>query len=226
MWLPVAKQLGVSAQSLDRLGKVAIPNATDREEVELKDVRRENLKLKAELRRVQEERDILKKVAAYVAKIRVRYAFILQHQDRHAVLPMCRLLGMIRESHEAGAAPMVPLAFSAIWVRVGEQKSNGQAHKAPQGPRPAQLQAARHLLHQASGGCTESIAAIVCDGQTGSGAGERQHLYSARQRVALPGGGDGSLLAKDFWLVDEGDVGQRDRAGRLTDGRGATQARA
>ncbi len=44
------------------------PNATDRYEVELKEVRRENLTLKAELRRAQEERDILKKAAAYFAK--------------------------------------------------------------------------------------------------------------------------------------------------------------
>ena len=77
----IAKQLGASAQSLDKLGKVAVPNATDREEVELKDVRRENLKLKAELCRVQEERDILKKRPRTSRKSGVRYAFILQHQD-------------------------------------------------------------------------------------------------------------------------------------------------
>jgi len=44
------------------------PNATDQYEAELKDVRRENLKLKAELRRAQEDRDILKKAAAYFAR--------------------------------------------------------------------------------------------------------------------------------------------------------------
>jgi transposase len=44
------------------------PNATDRYEAELKEVRRENLTLKAELRRAQDERDILKKAAAYFAK--------------------------------------------------------------------------------------------------------------------------------------------------------------
>jgi transposase len=57
----VAKRLGVSVQSLYKWTKVYAPNATDRYEAELKEVRRENLKLKAELSRTQEERDILKK---------------------------------------------------------------------------------------------------------------------------------------------------------------------
>ena len=64
----VAKRLGISVQSLYRWVKVYSPNATDRYEAELKEVRRENLKLKAELSRVQEERNILKKAAAYFAK--------------------------------------------------------------------------------------------------------------------------------------------------------------
>ena len=64
----VAKRLGISVQSLYKWVKVYSPNATDRYEAELKEVRRENLTLKAELRRTQEERDILKKAAAYFAK--------------------------------------------------------------------------------------------------------------------------------------------------------------
>jgi len=64
----VAKRLGVSIQSLYKWMKEYSPNAADRYEAELKEVRRENLKLKAELRRAQEERDILKKAAAYFAK--------------------------------------------------------------------------------------------------------------------------------------------------------------
>jgi transposase len=64
----VAKRLGVSVQSLYKWVKVYSPNATDRYEAEIKEVRRENLKLKAELRRAQDERDILKKAAAYFAK--------------------------------------------------------------------------------------------------------------------------------------------------------------
>ena len=64
----VAKRLGISVESLYKWVKVYSPNATDRYEAELKEVRRENLKLKAELRRAQEERDIQKKAAASFAK--------------------------------------------------------------------------------------------------------------------------------------------------------------
>ena len=64
----VAKRSGISVQSLYKWVKVYSPNATDRYEAELKEVRREKLTLKAELRRTQEERDILKKAAAYFAK--------------------------------------------------------------------------------------------------------------------------------------------------------------
>lgn len=64
----VAKRLGVSVQSLYKWVKAYSPNPTERYEAEINEVRRENLKLKAELRRAQEERDILKKAAAYFAK--------------------------------------------------------------------------------------------------------------------------------------------------------------
>ena len=64
----VANRLGVSVQSLYKWLKVYSPNAEDRYEAELKEVRRQNLQLQAELRRAQEERDILKKAAAYFAK--------------------------------------------------------------------------------------------------------------------------------------------------------------
>ena len=64
----VAKRLGISVQSWYKWGKVDSPNAIDRFEAELKEVRRENLTLKAALRRTQEERDILQKAAASFAK--------------------------------------------------------------------------------------------------------------------------------------------------------------
>ena len=59
----VAKRLGISVQSLYKWVKEYSPNATDRYEAELKEVRSENLKQKADLRRTQEERNILKKAA-------------------------------------------------------------------------------------------------------------------------------------------------------------------
>ena len=61
----VARRLGVSKhtmyQWLKKLGKT--PRLVAQE-----DLRTENARLKAELKRVEEERDILKKAAAYFAK--------------------------------------------------------------------------------------------------------------------------------------------------------------
>lgn len=64
----VAKRLGISPQSLYKWVKACAPNEKDRYESEIREVRKENLKLKAELQRVKEDREILKKAAAYFAK--------------------------------------------------------------------------------------------------------------------------------------------------------------
>jgi len=64
----VAKRLGVSAQSLYKWVRASSPSDEEKDKVELAEVRRENLRLRAELARAQEERDILKKAAAYFAR--------------------------------------------------------------------------------------------------------------------------------------------------------------
>lgn len=64
----VANRLGVSAQSLYKWVKACAPDEKERYEAEIREVRRENLRLKAELQRVKEDREILKKAAAYFAK--------------------------------------------------------------------------------------------------------------------------------------------------------------
>lgn len=64
----VAKRLGVSVQSLYKWIKVCAPDEKERFEAEIREVRRENLRLKAELQQVKEDREILKKAAAYFAK--------------------------------------------------------------------------------------------------------------------------------------------------------------
>ena len=62
----VAQRLGTTTHSLYAwLKKYDEPNPRQSDKV---DVEAENLKLKAELRRMTEERDILKKAAAYFAK--------------------------------------------------------------------------------------------------------------------------------------------------------------
>ena len=64
----VAARLGVSSHSLYKWVKAVRPSKDDQRSDELLEVKKENLKLRAELRRVEEERDILKKAAAYFAR--------------------------------------------------------------------------------------------------------------------------------------------------------------
>jgi transposase len=64
----VAKRLGVSAQSLYKWVRSSQPSDDEKHKAELIEVKRENLRLRAELARAKEERDILKKAAAYFAR--------------------------------------------------------------------------------------------------------------------------------------------------------------
>jgi transposase len=64
----VAKRLGVSAQSLYKWIKVRAPDEKERFKAGIREVRWENLRLKAELHQIKEDREILKKAAAYFAK--------------------------------------------------------------------------------------------------------------------------------------------------------------
>ncbi len=64
----VAARLGVSSHSLYKWVKAVRPEKDEVRSDELLDAKKQILKLRAELRRVEEERDILKKAAAYFAK--------------------------------------------------------------------------------------------------------------------------------------------------------------
>ena len=64
----VAARLGVTPHSLYKWTKAARPSRAEQQDDELLVAKRENLRLRAELRRTQEERDILKKAAAYFAR--------------------------------------------------------------------------------------------------------------------------------------------------------------
>ena len=63
----VSQRLGVSVHSLHKWVKVVKPDKSEESAAELKEAKREILKLRAELRRTEEERDILKKAARYFA---------------------------------------------------------------------------------------------------------------------------------------------------------------
>ena len=63
----VAERLGVSTNSLYKWVKAVRPDKTEQNTAELVEAKSEILKLRAQLRRTEEERDILKKAARYFA---------------------------------------------------------------------------------------------------------------------------------------------------------------
>ena len=64
----VCERLGLSAHSLYKWLKAVKPRPEKQKDEELLEAKREILKLRAELRRLEEERDILKKAAACFAR--------------------------------------------------------------------------------------------------------------------------------------------------------------
>ena len=64
----VSDRLGVSAHSLYKWVKAVKPDKIEQHTRELVEAKGEVLKLRAQLRRTEEERDILKKAAAYFAR--------------------------------------------------------------------------------------------------------------------------------------------------------------
>jgi len=64
----ISERLGVSAHSLYKWVKAAKPDNTGQQAAALIEAKSEVLKLRAQLRRTEEERDILKKAARYFAK--------------------------------------------------------------------------------------------------------------------------------------------------------------
>lgn len=63
----VAARLGVSAHSLHKWVKAVKPGKSDQQAADLIEAKKEILKLRSQLRRTEEERDILKKAARYFA---------------------------------------------------------------------------------------------------------------------------------------------------------------
>ena len=64
----VAARLGVSAHSLCKWVKAVSPNRSEQQSQGLVEAKSEVLRLRSQLRRVEEERDLLKKAARYFAR--------------------------------------------------------------------------------------------------------------------------------------------------------------
>lgn len=63
----VAGRLGVSTHSLYTWVTAVSPNKSEQQSKELLEVKSQTLRLRAQMRRVEEERDLLKKAAQYFA---------------------------------------------------------------------------------------------------------------------------------------------------------------
>jgi len=64
----VAARLGVSTHSLHKWVKAVKPTKDEKQTAELIEAKSEILRLRAQMRRLEEERDLLKKAARYFAK--------------------------------------------------------------------------------------------------------------------------------------------------------------
>ncbi len=93
----VSERLGVSAHSLYKWVKAVKPDKSE----QLIEAQSEILKLRAKLRRTEEECDILKKAAVLCQRARVKYRFINDHRHQYDVQTMCRVLKVSRSGFYA-----------------------------------------------------------------------------------------------------------------------------
>ncbi|MBW8307208.1 MAG: IS3 family transposase [Thiobacillus sp.] len=93
----VSARLGVSTHSLYKWVKAVTPDKTEKQAADLLEAKSEILRLRAQMRRVEEERDILKKGRAVLCQgARVKYRFINEHRHEFRVATMCRVLRVAR----------------------------------------------------------------------------------------------------------------------------------
>ncbi|HHT5677194.1 TPA: IS3 family transposase [Raoultella planticola] len=93
----VSERFGVSAHSLYKWLRAVKPDNNGQQAQDLLDARTEILRLKAQLKRTEEERDILKKGSAVLCKgARLKYRFINDHREIWSIVTMCRVLKVAR----------------------------------------------------------------------------------------------------------------------------------
>ncbi|MEL5351021.1 IS3 family transposase [Serratia nevei] len=93
----VSERLGVSAHSLYKWLRAIKPDNSEQHARDLLEAKSEILKLRAQLKRTEEERDILKKGRAVLCKgARLKYRFINEHRTVWGVMTMCRVLHVAR----------------------------------------------------------------------------------------------------------------------------------
>ncbi|MGP2798565.1 IS3 family transposase [Serratia ureilytica] len=98
----VSDRLGVSAHSLYKWLRAIKPDNSEQHARDLLEAKSEILKLRAQLKRTEEERDILKKGRAVLCKgARLKYRFINEHRTVWGVMTTCRVLNVARAGFHA-----------------------------------------------------------------------------------------------------------------------------
>ncbi|EOX6171706.1 MULTISPECIES: IS3 family transposase [Enterobacteriaceae] len=93
----VSDRLGVSAHSHYKWLRAIKADNSEQHARDLLEAKSEILKLRAQLKRTEEERDILKKGRAVLCKgARLKYRFINEHRTVWGVMTMCRVLDVAR----------------------------------------------------------------------------------------------------------------------------------
>ncbi|UVM58489.1 IS3 family transposase [Pseudomonas sp. B21-012] len=93
----IAARLGVSTHSLYKWVSAVTPDKSEKQASELLEAKSEILRLRAQMRRLEEERDILKKGRAVLCqRARVKYRFMNEHRHQYAITTMCRVLRIAR----------------------------------------------------------------------------------------------------------------------------------
>lgn len=93
----VAARIGVSTHSMYKWVKAVSPDKSEQQSKELPEAKSEILRLRAQMRRLEEERDLLKKCRAVLCQgARVKYRFMNEHRYEFAVTLMCRVLKVNR----------------------------------------------------------------------------------------------------------------------------------
>lgn len=92
----VAARLRVSAHSLYKWVKAVSPDKSEQQSKDLLEAKSEILRLRSQLRRVEEERDLSREAARYFEGTRVKYRFMNEHRHEHTVTSMCRILRVAR----------------------------------------------------------------------------------------------------------------------------------
>lgn len=113
----VGERLGVSAHSLHKWVKAAKPDKEDELGVELKEAKREILGLHAALRRTEENRDIVKKAARYLAS-QPEWSTVLSKSKASSIPLDARIVGntQISRCRAARCWSLVMLLFLPAFV--------------------------------------------------------------------------------------------------------------